>query len=81
MNDGTLNSSEMSILEMIVLIYVLLSCVSTVGVAIKHAFSRGLYMWVLLNLMIWPVSFYYLWKTIGEQDKVESSFDDITKRS
>jgi len=79
MDDGKLDASEMTLLELFLFLYILASCVSTVLVSAKQAINSASYGRLFFTLMIWPLSYYFLWQELNRDKSNDPSFKDITK--
>ena len=55
-----------------------LSVFTTIFVAAKHAWDRGKYVWMLLNMLFFPAVYYLNFMYTREED--EPSFKDITRK-
>lgn len=78
--DGIIDFNEMSVFERVSFIYIVLSIFSAFFVALKLAYERVQYKWMLLILFVWPISYYYIWKYLDWDEHEKQRFKDIARR-
>jgi hypothetical protein len=63
MKDGVVTGSEMLWWEISLFVYALIAVFSNIIASSKHAFTTNSAKWGWVNILIWPASYYYTWRT------------------
>ena len=85
MSDGLITDSEMLWWEMNLQIFGVLSCLANIVMAAVHAFLSGKKIWGFFNILFWPLSYIYSWKTVAaiqsKHDIKKTSSNNTLKRA